>query len=45
VVINKVSENTLKPGLYYDPEPDLAEVLNSARRIIEEQWRLASSGK
>jgi hypothetical protein len=45
LLLNKVSDNTLKPGLYYDPEVDLVKVLEYGREIIAEQWRLASSGK
>ena len=44
-LLNRISDSMLQPGLYYNPESDLSKVLTIAREIIDNQWRLASSGK
>lgn len=45
LALNKVTDEALKPGLYYDPEPDLRTTVKIAREIIATQWRLAANGK
>lgn len=43
--LNRMSDAVIQPGLYYDPEKDIAMIVSTARNLLLTQWKLAANGK